>query len=118
MKDINLEEILGKAKEMQDQFQKMQQEFTAKEIHGIAGIDDADQVFVKATIDGARKIKALTIGTGVPTENKNVLADLVMGAINNATEKLNLEMQTEMQKIYQAPGMLPSIAPDTDAKDE
>jgi DNA-binding protein YbaB len=106
MKDINLEEILGKAKEMQDQFQKMQHDFSNKEIYGLAGIDDADQIFVKVMIDGARKVKTLTIGEGALEQSVSVLTDLIIGAVNNATEKLNGEMQQEMQKIYSAPGAL------------
>jgi len=114
MKDINIEEILGKAKEMQDQFQKMQQAFTHKEIHGMAGIDDTDQVVVKITIDGMRMVKALTIGEGALGQNSQVLVALIKGAVNNATEKLNEEMQKEVKKIYAAPGALPGSEPKTD----
>ncbi len=103
MKDIKIEEILGKAKEMQDQFQRMQQEFRDKKIHGMAGIDDAEQIVVKATIDGMRMISDLHIGEGALTQDVKVLTDLVIGAINNATEKLNGEMQKEVKKIYATP---------------
>lgn len=103
MKDINVEEILGKAKEMQDQFQKMQQSFTHKEIHGFAGIDDADQLVVKVSIDGMRMLKSLSIGDGALEQPVNVMTDLIIGAVNNATEKLNEEMQKEVKKIYAAP---------------
>lgn len=107
MKDFNIDDILGKAKEMQDQFQKMQHAFALKEIHGMAGIDDTDQVVVKVTLDGGRNVKKLVIGNGVWKEPHDVLIELVIAAINNATEKLNEEMQKEVQKIYAAP-KLPS----------
>jgi len=114
MKDINIEEILNKAKDMQGQFQKMQETFTHKEIQGIAGIDDADQVVAKVTVDGMRKIKTLHIGDGALRQGKAVLADLIKGAVNNATDKLNEEMQREVKKIYAAPGMLPGSEPKQD----
>lgn len=103
MKDINVKEILGKAQEMQEQFQKMQEAFARKEIVGTAGIDDADQVFVKATIDGMRILKALYIGKGALEEDEKIMTDLIITAVNNATEKLNGEMQKEVKKIYEAP---------------
>jgi DNA-binding protein YbaB len=104
MKDINIEEILSKAKEMQGQFQKMQENFREKEIQGMAGIDDADQILVTATVDGMRMVKALHIGKGALEQDTQVLTDLIIGAINNATEKLNGEMQKEVKKIYATPG--------------
>jgi DNA-binding protein YbaB len=107
MKDINIEEILAKAKEMQEQFKEMQKNFTHTEIKGIAGIDDADQVVVKATLDGMRMIKSLMIGKGALEQDPKVLTDLIIAAINNATEKLNGAMEVEVKKIYATPDALP-----------
>lgn len=112
MKNINIEEILGKAQEMQGQFQKMQEAFAHKEIVGAAGIDDPDQIFVKAVIDGMRILKSLYIGEGALKADSKVMIDLVIAAVNNATEKLNEAMQTEVKKIYEAPR-----TPSSDAKD-
>jgi hypothetical protein len=108
--NIDMKDILNKAKEMQEQFQKMQEAFTAKEITGMAGVDDADGVCVKATIDGARMLKKLVIGEGAKEQKAEVLADLVIAAINDATNKLNTEMKNQVQSIYQASGV-PSDTP-------
>lgn len=105
MKNIDVEGILSKAQEMQGQFQKMQEEFVNKEIIGTAGIDDADQIFVKVVINGMRMVKSLYIGQGALEQETKVKIDLIIAAMNNATEKLNDEMQKEVKKIYKAPGM-------------
>lgn len=101
MKDINFEEIINKAQEMQGQFKKMQEVFANREIVGTSGIDNKDQVFVKVTIDGIRMVKSLVIGQGA-LDDPIVMTDLIIAAINHATEKLNEEMQKEVKKIYEA----------------
>ena len=101
MKDINFEEIMNKAKEMQDKFQQMQKEFANKETIGLAGIKDTDKIFVEATIDGSRILKKLEVGEGVWQEDPKIRTDLIIAAINNATEKLNGQMQTEVKSLYE-----------------
>jgi DNA-binding protein YbaB len=107
IKDINIEEVLAKATEMQSQFQDMQKNFTKKEIVGMAGAEDADKIFVKAKLDGMRMVKSLDVGEGAWAQARSVLLELIITAVNNATDKLNDVMQTEVKKIYSAPGMLP-----------
>ncbi len=106
MKDINLEEIMSKAKEIQDKFQQMQREFANKETTGMAGIKDADKIFVEATVDGSRSLKKLEVGDGVWEEEPQIRIDLIIAAVNNATEKLNGQMETEVKSLYEgAPGL-------------
>jgi DNA-binding protein YbaB len=103
--NIDMKEILAKAQEMQEQFQKMQTNFAGKEIHGMAGVDDVDEVVVKVVLDGTRMVKKLFIGKGAKEQKTEVLIDLIVAAINSATEKLNGEMQNQVQSIYQSSGL-------------
>ncbi len=100
MKDINLEEILSKAKEVQDKFQEIQKNFTEKRVTDIAGIENEEKIFVKATVDGTRLIKTLDIGDGAWQQGPKIIIELIITAINNATEKLNKQMQSEVKKLY------------------
>lgn len=113
MKNLNFKEILGKAHEMQSHFQDMQKAFEKTEILGTAGIEEEEeQIYVKALIDGKRRLKNLEIGEGAFKSGKEVMIELILNAVNNATEKLNEEieglnkkMQGEIKKIYNLPGM-------------
>ena len=115
--NINMKDVIEKAKEMQDQFQQMRDQFTNKELQGMAGVDDEDKIYVRGTIDGARMLKSLEIGSGAKEQDVDVLSDLIILAINNATEKLNDEMKNQVQSIYQS-NDLPSNPADESEKQE
>ncbi len=105
MKNVNVEEILSKAQEMQGQFKQMQDAFSQKEINVTIGIKDVHEIWIDATIDGMRQVKKIVIGKGAIEQGAEALADLIKDAINKATIKLNEEMQKEVQSIYKSSGL-------------
>lgn len=90
--------LVGK---MQNKFESMQQDFSAIEIQGLAGIEDAEGLFVKVVITGDRKIKQLVIGDGIWKSGREACIELIIAAVNNATDKLAQEMQSRVKEVYE-----------------
>lgn len=95
-----LEFMKSKGQDMVQHFQKMQQDLEKKEIIGVAGVVDSDEIFVKVVFNGLQECKKCTIGKGAYDEGISVVTDLVVAAINNAMEKLKGVMQTEVMDVY------------------
>jgi len=78
--DIN--ELMQQAQQMQAQVQKAQEEIANETVEGTAGGGA-----VKVTATGAGKITAIEIAKeAIDPEDPEVLADLVLAAVNNALE--------------------------------
>jgi DNA-binding YbaB/EbfC family protein len=78
--DIN--KLMQQAQQMQAQVQKAQEEIANETVEGTAGGGA-----VKVTATGAGKITAIEIAKeAIDPEDPEVLADLVLAAVNNALE--------------------------------
>jgi DNA-binding protein YbaB len=108
-----LEFLKDKGQEMVAHFQKMQEELARKEVIGIGGVEDSDEIFVKVVINGLQECTKVVIGKGASEEGTTVLADLTRAAINNAMEKVKTTMQGEVMKVYEKSGL-----PVTDNKEQ
>ncbi|HVV68284.1 MAG TPA: YbaB/EbfC family nucleoid-associated protein [Gammaproteobacteria bacterium] len=100
-----LEFLKDKGQEMVEHFQKMQEELARKEIYGIGGVEDSDEIFVKVFINGLQECTKVVIGKGATEEGVAVLADLTRAAINSAMEKVKTTMQGEVMKVYEKSGL-------------
>lgn len=100
-----LEFLKDKGQEMVEHFQKMQEELAKKEIYGIGGVEDSDEIFVKVFINGLQECTKVVIGKGAAEEGVAVLADLTRAAVNNAMEKVKSTMQGEVMKVYEKSGL-------------
>jgi DNA-binding protein YbaB len=109
-----LEFLKEKGQEMVQHFQKMQEELARKEVIGLGGVEDSDEIFVKVVINGLQECTKVTIGKGAAEEGIAVLADLTRAAINNAMEKVKSTMQGEVMKVYEKSGLPVSNEPSTD----
>ncbi|MFC6490577.1 YbaB/EbfC family nucleoid-associated protein [Nitratireductor sp. GCM10026969] len=87
--------MLGKAKEMQEKFQAVQEEIAAMEIDGQAGGGA-----VKVTLSGRFEMKKLHIDPSLFKEDDvEILEDLILAAHNDAKAKLEAAMQQKTQEM-------------------
>ncbi len=101
---MDLSSIMQQAREMQEKMNKVQNELAAKTIIGSAG---GGMVTVKAT--GKGEIISITIEDEVidPAE-KEMLQDLISGAVNDALRKARELAKSEMAGLtggVQIPGL-------------
>lgn len=69
---------------------------------------DAGAGMVKATVNGKKKLLAIEIDSSLLTsQDKPVLQDLVVAAVNKAMEEADVRAREEMRKSTE--GLLPNI---------
>lgn len=98
----NMQELMEKAKEMQHQMQQAQKEILALEVMGQSGGG-----LVKIRMNGAHQALRVELSPSVLHEDEETVEDLVMAAINDASqkvEKVTKEKMTEIAKKLNLPG--------------
>lgn len=91
----NFGQMMKQAQEMQERMQEMQERLAETEVTGSAG---AGMVSVVMTAKG--EARRLSIDPSLMTgEEREVLEDLVVAAVNDAKAKAEAVSQEEMQKI-------------------
>ena len=97
----NMQNILKQAQKMQREMQEKQEEVAKKEIETSAG---GGAVVVKAT--GDKVIKSITIKEEVvDKDDVEMLQDLILTAVNEALNKADSMMQSELGQ-FNIPGMI------------
>jgi nucleoid-associated protein EbfC len=87
--------LLKQAQEMQSRMAKIQEELAQKTVDGSAGGG-----MVQGTVNGQLALTAIKIDPSViNSEEKEMLEDLVMAAINDGMRKARDMASTEMSKI-------------------
>ena len=76
--------IYKKAQEMQKKMADIQSEINSMEVEGSSGGD-----MVKAIVSGQKKILSLNLNPDILNEDKEMLEDLILVAINQAIEKVD-----------------------------
>ncbi len=97
--------LKDKGQEMVQHFQKMQEELAKREVTGLGGVEDSDEIFVKVIINGLQEAKKVIVGKGAIEEGAGVVGELTVAAINNAMEKIKTTMQGEVMKVYEKSGL-------------
>ena len=88
-------DIMKKAQEMQSKMQEVQESLAAITVEGTAGGG-----MVTVTANCKNQIVAVSIEPEViDPEDKEMLEDLIVAAVNNALEKAKTRSEEEMQKI-------------------
>lgn len=94
---------MGKVQEAQEKVKQAQAELGNISANGESGAG-----LVKATINGQRQITNLDIDSSLlKEEDKEMLQDLIIAAINKAGEEIEPKVKEHMQKA--TAGMLPNI---------
>ncbi|MDO7877698.1 YbaB/EbfC family nucleoid-associated protein [Hymenobacter sp. ASUV-10] len=95
--------MMGKMKDLQDKMQQAQQE-----LQHITATGEAGGGLVKATANGHRQLIKLDIDESLLTpQDRDMVADLVVAAVNKALDTVAEQAKQEMQR--KTSGMLPNI---------
>jgi nucleoid-associated protein EbfC len=86
--------IMQQAQQMQESFQKAQEELGAMEVLGEAGGG-----LVKILMTGKREVRKVTIDDSLVGDDKDMLEDLVAAAINDAVHKVSKLKQEKMSGL-------------------
>ncbi len=86
--------IYKKAQEMQKKMADIQMEIDSMEVEGSAGGG-----MVKTTVNGKKQILSLNIDPDILNEDKEMLEDLVLVAINQAIDKVDSISKEKMGSL-------------------
>lgn len=91
----NMANMMKQAQQMQENLQRLQQEMEEMEVMGTAGGG-----MVSATVTGKGKLRRIEVDPSLITaDDKEVMEDLVVAAVNDAQGKAEARMQEETQKL-------------------
>ena len=83
--------LMKQAQLMQENMKKLQESLAQMEIEGQAGSG-----LVKVVMTGKHEVKRVTIAPSLLSEDKDMLEDLVVTAINDAVRKIEATTQEKM----------------------
>jgi DNA-binding YbaB/EbfC family protein len=91
----NLGQLMKQAQQMQAKMAEMQEKLVALEVTGQSGGG-----LVQVTVNGKHEMRRVRIDASLlePKETE-VLEDLIVAAANDARQRLEVEMQREMQSV-------------------
>tara|TARA_B100001057_G_C22418933_1_gene782746 strand:+ start:241 stop:561 length:321 start_codon:yes stop_codon:yes gene_type:complete len=92
MTDFN--DMLQKAKLMQQKMKEAQDEIKNIQVEGVSGGN-----LVKVVLSGDYELKSITISENAKKENQEIINDLIIAAYNNAKENLKKKSSEEISKI-------------------
>lgn len=100
---FDMMKMMGKMKEVQSRLKEAQDNLVNVRATGEAGAG-----LVTATVNGKRQVISLDIDpTLLKAEDKTIVQDLVIAAINKASEEAEVLAKEELRKSTE--GMLPNI---------
>jgi DNA-binding YbaB/EbfC family protein len=99
-------DLLKQAQEMQGRIAKIQEELGQKTVEGSAGGG-----MVRVTVNGQFNLTAVAIEASVViADEKQMLEDLILAAVNDGMRKAREMVSNEMSKItggFKIPGLMP-----------
>ncbi|GHE60679.1 MULTISPECIES: YbaB/EbfC family nucleoid-associated protein [Roseivirga] len=100
---FDMMKMMGKVKEMQAKMKEAQEKLEFIEETGEAGAG-----MVKATVNGKKSVVSIEIDESLLSkDDKEMLQDLTVAAINNAMEKADIRAKEEIKKSTE--GLMPNI---------
>ena len=90
----NFSEMLSKAKAMQEEMKKAQDQIKKIEVEGVSGGN-----LVKVTLTGDYELKSIEITAEAKKETQEIINDLIIAAYNNAKENLKKKSAEELSKV-------------------
>ena len=101
----NMAGMMKKVQKMQNQMKKMQDELKRKTVEVTSGGGA-----VKIVMNGEKKVESMTIDpAAVDPEDVEMLQDLITAAFNEATQKVDEMMASEMGKLTSGLGLPPGL---------
>lgn len=105
LKNLNIGDLMNKARDMRGQMEKMQAEMAKKTVTA-----DAGGGMVQATVNGKLELVKLRIDKEkVDVSDTEMLEDVIIAAVSAAQTRAAQMMQEEMQKQAQAMGLPPGM---------
>ena len=92
MPDFN--EMLKRAKEIQEKMKKAQEDIKNIQVEGEAGGN-----LVKVIISGDYELKSIIVSEEAKKEKQEIINDLIIAAFNNAKQNLKKKSADEISKI-------------------
>ena len=89
-----LGDLMKQAQAMQEQMQRAQEEIAKLEVTGESGAG-----LVSVTMNGRHDVKRVNIDASLMTEDKEMLEDLIVAAVNEALQQSQEMMSAEMSKL-------------------
>ncbi len=100
---LDMMKMMGKVKEVQEKMKAAQENLGHLKVEGESGAG-----MVKAVVNGKKQVVSIDIDASLlNTKDKEMLQDLVVAAINMATEKADEKAREELRKSTD--GILPNI---------
>ncbi|MDD2816842.1 MAG: hypothetical protein RIS84_1502 [Pseudomonadota bacterium] len=87
----NLSNLMKQAQQMQENFQKAQEELANMEVTGEAGAG-----LVKVVMTGRHDMRRVSIDPSLMSEDKEMLEDLITAAVNDAVRKIEKTSQERL----------------------
>lgn len=87
----NLSNLMKQAQQMQENFQKAQEELANMEVTGEAGAG-----LVKVVMTGRHDMRRVSIDPSLMSEDKEMLEDLITAAVNDAVRKIEKNSQERL----------------------
>ena len=92
MTDFN--EMLQKAKQMQQKMREAQDQIKNIQVEGVSGGN-----LVKIILTGDYELKSISISENAKKESQEIINDLIIAAYNNAKENLKKKSSEQISKI-------------------
>ena len=100
---FDMMKMMGKMKEVQARLKEAQDNLVLLKVSGESGGG-----MVKATVNGKRQLIALDIDAAIlKSEDKTILQDLVIAAVNKASDDAELQAKEQLKKSTE--GLIPNI---------
>jgi len=100
---FDMMKMMGQVKEMQSKMKEAQEKLAFIEETGESGAG-----MVKATVNGKKEVISIDIDPSLLVkEDKEMVQDLTVAAINNALEKADISSKEEIKKSTE--GVMPNI---------
>ncbi|MCX4981794.1 YbaB/EbfC family nucleoid-associated protein [Streptomyces sp. NBC_00572] len=101
----NMQQLLQQAQKMQQDLARAQEELAATEVDGQAGGG-----LVKATVTGSGELRGLVIDPkAVDPEDTETLADLIVAAVQAASDNAQQLQQAKLGPLAQGMGGMPGL---------
>ncbi len=100
---MDMSKMFGKVREMQAKLKEAQEN-----LENITATGEAGAGMVKAVVNGKKKLISIELEESlIKPEDREMLQDLIVAAVNKAIEEVELKANEEMRKSTE--GMMPNI---------
>lgn len=100
MMDHNLSDVMRQAQKMQEHTRKVQEEIANIEVTGVAGGD-----MVKICMNGKRNAINVSIDPVLFAEDRDMLEDMIVAAINDANHRINKMTEEKISSVTRKIGL-------------